>query len=38
MESNADLLVIGGGHAGVEAAMSGARLGLKTILVSLKTI
>ena len=36
MESNADLLVIGGGHAGVEAAMAGARLGLKTILVSLK--
>ncbi|MGI6680610.1 MAG: tRNA uridine-5-carboxymethylaminomethyl(34) synthesis enzyme MnmG [Bdellovibrionota bacterium] len=36
MLSNADLLVVGGGHGGVEAALAGARLGLKTVLVSLK--
>ncbi len=36
MISSADILVVGGGHAGVEAAMAGARLGLSTVLVSLK--
>lgn len=36
MDQEADILIIGGGHAGVEAAMAGARLNLKTILVSLK--
>lgn len=36
MEKNCEVLVIGGGHAGVEAAMASARLGAKTILVSLK--
>ncbi len=33
---NVDILVIGGGHAGIEAAMAGARLGLSTVLVSFK--
>ena len=27
-----DIAVIGGGHAGVEAALSAARLGCKTII------
>ena len=31
-----DLLVIGGGHAGCEAALAGARLGFKTALVTLR--
>jgi tRNA uridine 5-carboxymethylaminomethyl modification enzyme len=31
-----DLLVIGGGHAGIEAALAAARLGLKTALVSMR--
>lgn len=30
-----DLIVVGGGHAGVEAALAGARLGVKTALISL---
>ncbi|MCD6161260.1 MAG: tRNA uridine-5-carboxymethylaminomethyl(34) synthesis enzyme MnmG [candidate division Zixibacteria bacterium] len=31
------LIVIGGGHAGCEAALAGARLGLSTALITLKT-
>ena len=30
-----DLVVVGGGHAGTEAALAGARFGIKTALVSL---
>jgi len=30
-----DMIVVGGGHAGCEAALSGTRLGLKTLLVTL---
>ena len=29
-----DILVIGGGHAGIEASLAGARLGMKTLLVT----
>jgi len=32
---NYDIAVIGGGHAGVEAALAGARLGLKTIMFTI---
>ena len=31
-----DLIIIGGGHAGCEAALAGARLGYKTALVTLR--
>lgn len=36
MKQEYDVLVIGGGHAGVEAACASARLGAKTALVTLK--
>ena len=38
MEYDTDIIVIGGGHAGAEAALVGARMGLKVLLVTgLKT-
>lgn len=35
MENRFDIIVIGGGHAGIEASMAGARLGLKVALLSM---
>ena len=32
---NYDVAVIGGGHAGVEAALASARLGMKTVMFSI---
>jgi len=31
-----DIIVVGGGHAGIEAALGGARLGYKTIMITLQ--
>jgi tRNA uridine 5-carboxymethylaminomethyl modification enzyme len=36
MAHSFDILVVGAGHAGCEAAMAGARMGLRTALVTLK--
>jgi len=36
MKQRYDIIVAGGGHAGIEAALAAARLGLKTALVTLK--
>ena len=32
LEENYDIVVVGAGHAGCEAALAGARLGLSTIM------
>jgi tRNA uridine 5-carboxymethylaminomethyl modification enzyme len=37
MENIFDIVVIGGGHAGIEAAHAAARLGMRTVLVSMDT-
>jgi tRNA uridine 5-carboxymethylaminomethyl modification enzyme len=34
LENRYDLIVVGGGHAGLEAAMAGAKMGLSTLLVT----
>lgn len=36
MKSNYDLIVIGGGHAGIEAALVAARMGCSTLLTTLR--
>ena len=30
-----DIVVVGAGHAGIEAALAGARLGLKTLILTI---
>lgn len=35
-EGESQVIVVGGGHAGVEAAAASARMGMKTILVTQK--
>ena len=37
MENRCDVVVIGGGHAGIEAAHGAARLGMETLLVTMDT-
>ncbi|HKP97608.1 MAG TPA: tRNA uridine-5-carboxymethylaminomethyl(34) synthesis enzyme MnmG [Fibrobacteria bacterium] len=37
MENRFDVVVIGGGHAGIEAAHASARMGMRTAMVSMET-
>lgn len=34
-QENYDVIVIGGGHAGVEASLAAARMGSKTLLMTI---
>ena len=35
MNNKYDVIVVGAGHAGIEAALSSARLGMKTLIISI---
>ena len=35
MVNDFDIIVVGGGHAGIEAASSSARMGMKTALITM---
>ncbi|MGG7074201.1 tRNA uridine-5-carboxymethylaminomethyl(34) synthesis enzyme MnmG [Campylobacter sp. 9BO] len=35
MSNNYDIIVVGGGHAGIEACLASARMGLKTMLITI---
>ncbi|MBU1853017.1 MAG: tRNA uridine-5-carboxymethylaminomethyl(34) synthesis enzyme MnmG [Candidatus Omnitrophica bacterium] len=35
METRYDVIVVGGGHAGIEASLASSRIGLKTILITM---
>nr|MDQ3002075.1 FAD-dependent oxidoreductase [Fibrobacterota bacterium] len=37
MENRFEVVVIGGGHAGIEAAHASARMGMRTAMVSMET-
>ena len=37
MKSNFDVIVVGGGHGGIEASSAIARLGCDVLLITLKT-
>ncbi len=36
MKTHCDILVIGGGHAGCEAALAGARMGMRTVMLTMR--
>ena len=38
MVENVDVIVVGGGHAGIEASSAIARFGCKVLLITLKKI
>ena len=33
-----DIIVVGGGHAGIEASLAAAKMGAKTLLITIHTI
>ena len=35
MKNNFDIIVVGGGHSGIEAALAAARLGLNTLMIKI---